>query len=192
MPGLGGITATPARMLLGPANIWVGVTVPTTGTQLSLTSGAPADGTNIGATASAATFVFTPTVHEFMVEQALSPIDFAATVEAASIDFDVIETVGLNLSKLLQGSTAVASGSTQWVYGGGTLQPPSQSVVLIHPRRDVAKYSYILLYKAFIKDAITIPFSRTAPTTWKVKLTALADITRAVGDQLYQVVPQTN
>lgn len=192
MPGIGGVTITPANMLMGPAAIWVDVPNPTTGTALTIdtASGTPA-GTTIGATAGPVEFVFRPMPVEFKVEQALSPVDFAVSEEEATMTFEIAETTGVTLQKFFQGGTAVnATAASAWIYMGGSYTPATRSITLIHRRRDNAtRYSYVHFYKAFLADMLTLPFSRSNPTFWKVRMKALADTSRAQNDHLFQLAP---
>lgn len=194
MPAIGGITATPTNILMAPANIWLGVTAPTTGTRLALSSGTPSTGTNIGATMGPATFAYRPTITEIMVEQATAPVDFGVNVEEASIQFNVSELTAVNLQMnlLSVARKGPATGGSQWVHGGGITNPANTTVVLIAPRRDNAggtMYSVVMLYKAFLPEGVDIPFTKSTPTGMTVRLKAMADTTRPVNDHMFQFIP---
>ncbi len=63
---------------------------------------------------------------------------------------------------------------------------------MISPRRDAtSKYVVSQLYQAYQAEAIQLPFQRGKETTYKVKFQALADATRASGDQVGNIYRQT-
>lgn len=192
MPAIGGITATPTNIFMAPANIWLGVTAPTTGTRLALSSGTPSTGTNIGATMGQAVFAYRPTITEIMVEQATAPVDFGVNVEEASVQFNVSELTAVNLQMSLLSLARKGAGGTQWVHGGGITNPANTTVVLIAPRRDNAggtMYSVIMLYKAFLPDGVDMPFTKSTPTSITVRMKGMADTTRPVNDHIFQIIP---
>jgi hypothetical protein len=75
---------------------------------------------------------------------------------------------------------------------------PQSSAATIHPllvispdRSAAGCYWVVQAYKAYLKSAIASAFARGKPTTWKLKFGCLADWTRSLTDQVWQIVRTT-
>ena len=188
----------------GPGKLWLNVTVPAAGSRLTIdAAGTPTAGTPFfaGSTEGAATLVLTPKLEEVNADQVAGPIDVIMTGEAASVEVTLKES---DLAKLkyyiVHGAyttgtdTSLPAGSQTYeeISFGGILAIPKTSVAVISPRRDAAsKYVVSQLYQAYQAEAIQLPFQRGKETTYKVKFQALADATRAAGDQVGNIYRQT-
>ena len=188
----------------GPGKLWLNVTVPTAGARLIIdAAGTPTAGTPFfaGATEGAATMVLTPKLEEINADQVSGPIDVVMTGETASIEVTLKES---DLAKLkyyivhgsfttgTDGSLPAGSQTFEEISFGGILAIPKTSVAVISPRRDASsKYVVSQLYQAYQAEAVQLPFQRAKETTYKVKFQALADATRATGDQVGKIFRQT-
>jgi hypothetical protein len=188
----------------GPGKLWLNVSVPVAGNRLIIDgTGTPTAGTPFfaGATEGAATVVLTPKLEEINADQVAGPIDVVMTGEAASIEVTLKES---DLAKLkyyvahgafttgTDASLPAGSQTYEEISFGGILAIPKTSVAVISPRRDAAaKFVVSQLYQAYQAEAVQLPFQRAKETTYKVKFQALADATRAAGDQVGNIYRQT-
>lgn len=186
-------------LFIGAANIYVGGSAPATGsgTKMSFTSGVPSTGgTIVGLTGGPATFKLERTKKEIEVEQALSPVKVLAINELVTLEFSIKEIDFSKLQQYMTGTSLTVDSSstphTRFIAGGGSALVPTSVVTLV--ATDVTKsptvYTGICLYQAYMSETFEIPFAKGTDTMVKVVMKALADTTRPIGDQTYQIVQQ--
>lgn len=188
----------------GPGKLWLDVSVPASGSRLVINAaGDPTSGTPtfVGATEGAATVVLAPKLEQIEADQVAGPIDVVMTGEAESIEVTLKESDLAKLKRFIVHGTFSSGTDTNLPAGsqtyeeisfGGVLAIPKTSVAVISPRRDASsKYVVSQLYQAYQAEAIQLPFQRGKETTYKVKFDALADTTRAAGDQVGKIYRQT-
>lgn len=193
----------PSNILAGPARIFIGAynsaVAPVSGTPPTLfqhTSGVPSGlqtgFTEIGYTTGPATFVYKATKEEIVPEQSLIAVDVFTKQEEASLVFTAYERQFTILKAAFDNVGSVSDGSKDLYYGGnGTtiIQPSTFTVFMSTIHRDnIAKFTYLCLYKAYSLDGVKMPFEKGKATTYQVSMKALADTTRTAGDQVYQFV----
>jgi len=181
------------RIEVGPARIFLGVTLPASGafpTLVTHTAGVPSTGTEIGLTEGDTVLEIKSEKKEITAEQFYAPVEVFLTVQGAKASFTAKEStiIGLRaaLDNVLQQTTgteeAFAFGS-----GSGSFAVLKQSVFLSARRRDnPAKYIVCMLYSAYVSKPLTYTFSRTKEATYPVELTGLAVVTRTPGDCMGQ------
>ncbi len=183
---------TPANIHIGAARIWTGVTAATSGTPptyISHTNGVPGTGTEIGLTDGDTTLVYTLKKTEVTAEQSLAPVDVYADSQTVQLTFTMQEANANALKQAFDSSIGYDPTSGDGYYGGNGLSPLAPGTTCIFfssVRRDnTAKYFVGQIYKAYSKDGLNFPFSRTKKGMVKVTLVGLADLTRTAGDQLF-------
>lgn len=154
-----------------------------------------------GATEGAISTSLTPKYDEIGADQVSSPIDVVMTSDAYEIDVTIKQSNLANLMNFFPPGTFSSGMDTSQPSGaqsyeqitfGGVIAVPKMGVAVISPRRDAAgKFVVSHLYQAYQSEAIKLPFQRSKETTFGVKFKALADPTRATGDQSGQVWRQT-
>ncbi len=185
-------------LYIAAANIYVGGTAPAIGAIITVdSSGVPSTaGTNVGLTGGPAVFRVAGDIHEISVEQALSPVKIRKTSEEVEVEFSIKEIDFAKLKRFLNGSMlttdATSTPQTNKVTGGGDACINTFPVVLVtkEPCGTPAYYTMISLYKAYMSDDFEIEFGKDSESMVKVTLRGLADTTRPVGDQTYQIVQQ--
>ncbi len=195
-----------AKIHIGAGDIFIGGTAPTAGTDPSdPTAGTPSalvtadadfngvstTGTGVGSTNGGATFTYRPTFYQVMNEQSFAEVATVPTSEEASLAFGVQELTYTNIHTALGQTTTrvVAAGTLANVnYGGGLPVVPVATAVLLSRKKSGVGYFIVCLYQAYSADGGALNFERRAETRIPVTLRALADGSRPVGDQLYQVV----
>jgi hypothetical protein len=188
----------------GPGKLWLNVSVPASGSRLLINAaGDPTADTPIfaGATEGAATVLLAPKLETISADQVAAPIDVVMTTEGASVEVTLKESDLAKLKNFIVNG-AFSSGTDtglppdaqgyEEISFGGTLAIPKTSVAVISPRRDAAsKFVVSQLYQAYQAEAVQLPFQRGKETTYKVKFEALADASRAAGDQVGKIYRQT-
>lgn len=192
-----------AYVQIGQGDIWLGGTPPAAGgdptdpttsalnSMLTAFTAPTSGGTAVGFTNGPAGLVFKPTYYMVETEQAFSEIMVVPTAEEASVDFTMLETSYLNLNKSMgQATSHVGAGfNANHVGGKGAV---STGMVVLNARKTTLVGYYILtVYQAYSMDGVSLNFERRKETMNKVVMRALADTTRPVGDQLFQLVEYT-
>lgn len=179
------------KVHVGAARIFTGVTNAVTGTPptyLTHTNGVPSTGTEIGLTDGDTIFQYVLRKQEILAEQSLGPVDVWADLETATLTFTMQEANANALKIAIDSSVGYdSSGGDAFYFGGGTtvLGPMLTGVFFSAPRRDnPAKFLTGQLYKAYSKDGLNFPMSRTKKGLVKVTLIGLTDLTRTPKDQM--------
>jgi hypothetical protein len=185
------MAVTVSKIHVGPARVFAGVTAGATGTPptyITHTAGVPGTGTDLGATTNDAIFTYQLVKKEINIEQELAPVDVFSSDEMASIEFECLEQTYVSLQTAFDivGSETIAGGDAFW-FGGGTavLAPRTQTIFLSSMQRNApTKFILAVLYKAYSVDGIKLNASKQKPTTYKVKIQGLSDLTRNAGDRV--------
>lgn len=205
--------ADASKVQLGPGDVWVtsdltaapakgvDLTDPTTSALMAFTTGYGAPTTSaspswryIGFTNGAATLTYRPTFYQVETEQTFAPIITTPTAEEASLAFTMLEADYRNLSLGMSlATTKVNAGApvNNAIYVGGKTGLNSSVFVLLSRKFSGVGYYVLTLYKAYSADGVALPFDRRAEMRIGVTVRCLADATRPVGDQLYQLVEYT-
>lgn len=181
------------KIHVGAARIFTGGTVAVSGTPPTYsahTAGVPTSGswTEIGLTENDCTFTYQLTKTEINAEQSLGPVDVFAADEMAQLTFTCQEANANALKMAFDSSVGYDStGGDAFYFGGGlsVLAPMTVPVFFSSVRRDATtKYWVGSIYKAYSKDGVKFPFSKTKKGLYQVTLIGLADLTRTAKDQI--------
>lgn len=183
----------PNEIHVGPANIYINVTPPPTGTPptwLEHTDGVPATGQHVGATLGEATFTWNAEKTEIMAEQVMGVIDMFVSSQGGELTFEAEER-SFELMKMTFDNIGNVNDSQRMGFyggGGGSIIPVVYTcVALVSGRRDIpGAYETLVLYKAVSTAPMPLKYSRTGPSTYEVTLRALPDTSRAPYDQIFQ------
>lgn len=183
----------PNEIHVGPANIYIGVTAPASGTPptwMTHTNGVPPDGTHVGATIGEATFTWTAEKEDINAEQVMGVLDQFITSQMGELTFEAEERNFALMSKTFDNIGSVNDGTRMGFYGGGggtIIGIQYVTIFLSSLRRDIAgAYEIWVGYKCVSMDPMPLKYSRTGPSTYAVRFRCLPDTTRDEGDQIFQ------
>lgn len=195
---------TPANVFQGPADIYIGITAPTSSltptadanTLVLDANGQPTSNTGFHAGLIEAPMMPTITekLNEIVADQLEMPVDVALDSINAEIDFTMKESSLTRLQSLLTSGSLgayTANSNTKVLQVGGQMDSSATpvTVLAVSPRRDASgKFVYWMLYKATLASAIVMAFQRPKETVYKLKMKGFADTTRVRGDELMQIV----
>lgn len=147
---------------------------------------------------------FHPKFSEIRADNFSAPIDVAFVSLASEVDVILKETAFRNIQQYFAGLTSgtyfnLRIGSTNpaadFMQIGATKSSGMNNVTtltLISPRRDVTgKWLYVMLYRAYLKNSISLGVNRKKETLLKLKFGGLADTARVAKDQIGQIVRMT-
>lgn len=199
-----------SKIHLGPGDIFVtsdlaaaptsgaDKTDPTSSGLMAMTTGFASPSTaaspawrNVGFTSGPATLVYRPTYYNVVTEQAFAEVVTTPTAEEASLNFIMLETDYRNFAFTMgQGTTRVVTGPPvqNAIHIGGKATVNLNCVVMSSRKRSGVGYYVATLYQAYSNEGATLNFERRAETRQAVVARTLADATRPVGDQLFQLV----
>lgn len=181
------------RIEVGPARIFLGVTLPASGappTLMGHTAGVPSTGTEIGLTEGDTVLEVNSTLATIEAEQFYAPVEAYLQMQTAKVSFTAKESTVIALRASLGGIGQTTTGTEDLFYfgsGAGAFAVLKQSVFLSARRRDnPAKYIIVCLYNAYASKPFTYTFSRKKEATYPVELSALAITSRTAGDCIGQ------
>jgi hypothetical protein len=179
------------KLSIGPARLYVGGTNPASGAVVSVdASGVPGNnGVEVGLTEGPATFHVAGDIREVFAEQALAPLRAVQESEEVTLTFTLKEIDFAKLQRYLRGSNFTSTPTHNNVTGGGNACISSFVADLVHwdVCDGVSIYTIIHLHKAFMNGPFDVSFSKGEESMVEVELKGLADVTRAAGDQVYQI-----
>lgn len=195
-----------AKIHIGQGDMWLGGTPPAAGGDLTDPTSssintmatnftAPTSGgTAVGFTNGPATLTYKPTYYMVETEQAFAEVLVIPTAEECSLDFTMLEASYTNLNKAMgQATSEVNAGApvnnTNFVGGKATVT--TQLLVLNSRKRTGVGYYLLSMYQVYSMDGVALNFERRKETQNKVTMRALADTSRPVGDQLFQLAEYT-
>lgn len=190
------------KIHIGQGEIWIGGTAPaaggdpndpTTSTVNTMTSGfaAPTSGgTYVGFTNGPATLSYRPTFYSVETEQAFSEVIVTPTAEEAMLEFTMLEASYQNLSHALtQGTTGVDAGppASNTIFVGSKATMTYPVLAMSSRKRTGVGYYLLTMYQVYSMEGASLNFERRAETQNGVQMKCLADTTRPIGDQLFQL-----
>lgn len=203
------MAADATKIHLAPGDIWVtsdltaapakGVDLndPTTSAVMAMLTGYTAPSTTaspswryVGFTNGPATLTYRPTYYMVQTEQAFAEVITVPTAEEATLGFVLLESDYKNLAVGIgQGTTKVTGGGTpnNAIFVGGKSLVALSVVVMVSKHRSGVGYYISTLYQAYSDGGVALNFERRAETRIGVTMRSLADATRPVGDQLFQL-----
>ncbi len=183
----------PQEIHIGPARIFIGTTAPASSlppTWLTHTNGIPATGTEVGLTLGESTFTWQTTKTGVPAEQVMGDVDMFIENEQATLSFEAQERTYAIIKQAFDNIGSVNDVTRMGFYGGGggtIINLTYPTIVLTSPRRDVAgRYEVLMMYKAVNTSPMTLRYSRTTPSTYRLEFRGLPDTTRVAGDQIFQ------
>jgi len=193
----------PSKIRVAAGRIYFGVTNPTSGDPLALTSGVPADGDEIGLTQGESTMTYEVTYDEEMADQVLAPVAVFATQEAFQLEFTMLEYAATQLTVFFQNAELtqdeISTPKTD-LYTIGNLADGAGSFVDLNsiylispiPGTSPQRYTIVGLYQAYQSEPGAIRYTREGASVMKSTFKAITDLTRDPGDFLGQVVVERN
>lgn len=187
----------PTKIVMGPANIYIGGTVPASGSNISVntTTGAPSNGgTNVGATEGPTTFRVVPEIREVMAEQALSPVKVRKINEVVELELTMKEIDFGKLRAFLDGTNITtnigANPKTHTITGGGNACISSRVVTAVAKDSCSDYYLVVCLYDAYLTNGFEMPMGKAEESMVSVTLRGLEVLSRAEKDRTYMIVQQ--
>jgi len=182
-------------IILGPADLWLNVAVPSAGSRLTLhTDGTPESVANpnaihLGMTSGGVTFAYKPEIQEFGSDELTAPHLSRIISETATLSGEFLEVFDWALlEKMTVGGTrATASGTAGYeeLKMGGLSTIATYSVALIG--QDISgtnEYWVVQLYKTFNKAGFNFTVTRKDQSKASFEFNGLAITTRTAGDQI--------
>lgn len=187
----------------GPIDVYVNITAPTSSLYPTADSNiltfdasnqpTSSAGFHLGSIESPTQLNIVEKSNEIMDDQHDTAIDVAFDGISAEIDFTMKETNLSRLVTLLSSAfaTYTALSNSKVMQVGGKLDSAATPVtlLLVGPNRVTAgKLAYVMGYKSYLKSPIPFNWQRTKETVFKMKFGCVMDLTRAVGDEVLQIV----
>lgn len=173
------IPVNPLNIHVGRGDVWIGVTIPTQGTTVSLNSdGQPADGRMVGATLAGANWMYVPNPFRIKTQQSTMTSGFVTIEEEVKMEFTIGEITYQNVKDMFSSP----KDQTTFVSVGGLIVPVIQSCLIVAPRRG-GGFIEAMVYQAAFYGERTMGFFREKDMPVKVMAEGQADFTRALGDQ---------
>jgi hypothetical protein len=181
----------PANIHVGPARIFLGVTLPASGdppTPMGHTNGVPASGVEVGYTQGDAVYRKVNETGEIPAEQTLSPVLSFLTGERVEIEFLALENVYETLRAAFDNTGTVNDVNRMMFYGGGLAYSLRyQSVMLSSARTSQAgKYEITVLYNAYSVNGFEGAYRKNDAKSMRIILRGQPLGSRTLGDQVYQ------
>jgi len=179
----------PEKIQVGPANLWVGVTNPSSLSFISHTAGVPGDGTLIGLTDDSTTYSYTPKRTKIMAEQFYGPVGVFLEEEDVMLEFMAKESQLAALQPFFDSQMSSAAGYDGVFIGTGSGALPVRTQSVFFSQRhldDATKYTIGLIYKAYCDSPFPYTMGRTKQSAWKVTLRAIVDVSRTSPDTMSQ------
>jgi hypothetical protein len=152
--------------------------------------GVPTTGTEAGYTTGPAQFMYKQEKKPIDVEQSLNPVDVYVSTETCSLQFEAMERTFATLQLAFDNVASVNDANKHLFYGGDATALQSVfttcTVLTSRQRINTTLFEVLAIYKAYSVDGIALPYTRTKESTYKVTMQGLIDISRVVGDRLFQ------
>ena len=195
--GPGDVWVTPDTTL-GPPTKGVNMSDPTTSALMAFTTNFASPSTspspawrNVGFTNGPATLTYRPTYYMVETEQAFAEVIVVPTTEEATLACTMQELDYQNmLIALGQATSKVTVGppASNALFLGGKSNVNLATFCLLSRKRTGIGYFVSTLYQAYSSEGAPLNFERRAETRLPLTMRVLADATRPVGDQLFQIV----
>jgi hypothetical protein len=197
------MAASVQNIHIGQLEIFIGGTPPTAGidpndpttsalnAMASGFSAPTSGGTYVGFTNGAANLAYKPTFYMVETEQAFAEVAVVPTGEEATLDFNALEVTYQNMARAFgQGTTHVVTGPPvqNAIHVGSKPTVATQVVAGYSRKRSGTGYYIVTLYQGYSFNGGTLPFVRREDTKIPIQIRCLADLSRPIGDQLFQIV----
>jgi hypothetical protein len=201
--------ADPTKIHLAPGDVWVtpdltaaptkGVDLldPTSSSLMTFTTGFGAPNTTanpawryVGFTNGPAVLQFRPTYYMVETEQAFAEVLVVPTAEEATFSMTMQEADYRNLALSMgQGTTEVnvSAPANNAIFVGGKASVNLNVVTFLSRHRTGVGYFVGTLYQSYSNDGAALNWERRAEQRNAVTMRCLADTSRPVGDQLFQL-----
>jgi hypothetical protein len=161
-------------------------------------------GVMAGATIGDSTFSYKPTFVDIGIETSSALVEKVLNMESSTCAFSIAELTSENMVLAIPvGTNQISNDPLNFIPGtttpqiqhtikvGGLQLTAPQCIAFISPNRRIAQnsgpFSYVYCaYNAVGVDGFDMPFSRGKETVFKLTFEAIADVTRTLGDQLFQ------
>jgi len=171
---------TPLNIHVGRGDLWMGVAAPVS-PPVPLTGGLPATGRFVGATISAANFIYRPVTFDIRTQQDTGIVGYVITEEDVRLEFEIGELTYENLRDFMIG----AFDQGTFVSIGSIIIPPVSSILLIAPKRTGGSaFIEVMLYACVFSEDRTFPFQRQGWTNVRIIARGQSTLTRQQGDRL--------
>lgn len=171
-------------------NVFVGCTTPADQVIMDHVAGVPTGGVDVGSTIGESTVEYRPTIATVDIEQAFGGVAPRLTAEACTLKFTAGESTNANIKTAMQQATSTSDGGHNYLTAGGKTGVTGQTVAIISKQADTPQYNWVCVYNVVSMDGVSLSFKKSATRQIAITFTALADPTRSVGDQLFQVVEE--
>ena len=185
---------------IAAGEVYTGCTAPADFTKPTFTAGVPAGGVTVGMTTGPTTFKYQPEFGDLQIEQTLGAVAPRITKESLSISFTCAEDSAARIKlactngKLVNTAGSAGTPTTDVIYVGGQILGHSTTCLAIvspigsydNAGTPVNLYEWVMVYAALVTNGYEVAFKLGENRVVKVEMSAYADPTRAVGDQLFQ------
>lgn len=184
------------EIVLGPADVWLNVAVPSAGARMTLhTDGTPDSTANpnavhLGMTAAGTTFTYAPEIQDFSSDELTAPHLSRIISETMKLEGEFLQVFDWAiLEKMTVGGTKNVNTSTTSGYEeltiGGKSTISTFSVALIGADvADATLFWIIQLYSTYNKAGFNFSVTRKDQSKAKFEFNGLAITSRASGDQV--------
>lgn len=203
------MAADASKIHLAPGDLWVtsdltaaptagvDLTDPTTSSLMAMLTSFTAPSTSaspswryVGFTNGPATLTYRPTYYMVETEQAFAEVLVTPTGEETTLGATLLESDYKNLALGIgQGTTKVVTGppAVNGIFVGGKASVGLNVVVLMSRHRSGTGYYVATMYQAYSSDGVALNYERRQEQRIGVTFRALANASRPVGDQLFQI-----
>lgn len=184
------------QIILGPADVWINVALPSAGQRMVISSDGTPTGANnpgcvhLGMTAGGVTFEYKPEISDFSSDELTAPHLSVLTSEMATLKGEFLQVFNWSLlERMTVGGTRNVNTNTSTGYEeltfGGKSSISTFPVALIG--QDISgtnEYWCIQLYKTYNKAGFNFTVTRKDQSKASFEFNGLAITTRASGDQI--------
>lgn len=186
------------KIIIGPADVWLNVALPATGSRLTVAADLTPDATanpnaiHLGMTKSGTVFEIKPEVQNFGSDELTGFHRSRLVAEVATIKGDFLEVFDFNiLEKMTLGATKTINTSTTSGYheiaGGGLSTIATYPIAIIGPDIETPTlYWVIQLYRSFNKSGLAFNVTRKEQSSSPFEFEGQSVTTRPAGDQIYK------
>lgn len=184
------------EIILGPADLWIKVGVPSAAARMTMDTGGTPDATasssgyHLGMTEAGCTISYKPEIQDFGSDELTAPHLSRIISESMSVKGNLLQIFDWDLlADLTPGGTYGSHTNTSTGYEempiGGKSSISTFSVALIGPDiQDATKFWIFQLYKTYNKLGWEFAVTRKDQSKVPFEFMGLAITTRAVGDQI--------
>lgn len=177
------------QCIIGPAYLYLGVTVPATAVPPTLTAGVPDIGTLVGYTTDGNKFTAGFTQQAIEADESKAPLWQQIATETLTIEGQLMQELDPAVVTAMLPQANYITASKLWTFGGQIAVPAAAqtSVLLVGIQRDGTKHVSAMLYSAMNVEAFVLNLTRKAASFSPYKFEAQPIGSRQAGDQLGQL-----